>query len=87
MCVSLSDSASVQKTFPSNHEKFVDHQYVSNTHDELIHVVTSVLQKAAKEHGLPSISASFSIDQSHVWSGAIGLANIETVRTAKVTDV
>ena len=87
VCVSLSDSASVQKTFPSNHEKFVDHQYVSNTHDELIHVVTSVLQKAAKEHGLPSISASFSIDQSHVWSGAIGLANIETVRTAKVTDV
>jgi CubicO group peptidase (beta-lactamase class C family) len=47
----------------------------------------SILQANARDHGLPSISASFSVSNFLIWSGAIGLASIETGQPAKVTNL
>ena len=86
-CVGMSDSIGSRKAIHTNHERHTDEDYAVTAHQELIDSVISILQANARDHGLPSISASFSVDNFLVWSGAIGLASIEASQPAKVTNL
>lgn len=63
--------------FPEGHQQYGEQALINPEYQDLTTSVYKLIKEKTKSLSLPSLSASFAINNELVWSGTSGLANIE----------
>ena len=63
--------------FPEGYEQYGEQILINPEYQDLANSVDNLIKEKTKSLSVPSLSASFAIDNELVWSGTSGLANIE----------
>ena len=65
------------KKFPEGHQQYGEQVLINPEYKDLGVSVDKLIKEKTKSLSVPSLSASFAINNELVWSGTSGLANIE----------
>jgi len=63
--------------FPEGHQQYGEQVLINPEYQDLTTSVYKLIKEKTKSLSVPSLSASFAINDELVWSGTSGLANIE----------